>query len=86
MGIAGLWGWWRAPDGREWLSFTMLTINADAHPIFQRLHRPGDEKRMVVILDEADHDGWLEAPLSRVAEYLKPYPAERLQAEPSPRR
>ena len=85
MGIAGLWGWWRAPDGREWLSFTMLTINADAHPIFNRLHRPGEEKRMVVILDETDFDAWLEAPLTRVKEFLKPYPADRLDAEPAPR-
>ena len=85
MGIAGLWGWWRAPDGREWLSFTMLTINADAHPIFNRLHRPGEEKRMVAILDETDYDAWLEAPLTRVKEFLKPYPADRLDAEPAPR-
>jgi putative SOS response-associated peptidase YedK len=85
MGVAGLWGWWRAPDGREWLSFTMLTINADAHPIFKRLHRPGEEKRMVVILDEAEYDAWLEAPLTRVGDFLKPFPAERLDAEPWPR-
>jgi putative SOS response-associated peptidase YedK len=85
MGLAGLWGWWRAPDGREWLSFTMLTINADAHPVFNRLHRPGEEKRMVVILDEADYDAWLEAPLERARDFLKPYPAEWLSAEPSPR-
>ena len=64
----------------------VIPADADALPIFQRLHRPGEEKRMVVILDEADYDGWLEAPLSRVAEYLRPYPAELLQAEPAPRR
>ena len=86
MGIAGLWGWWRGPDGREWLSFTMLTINADEHAVFKRLHRPGEEKRMVVILDEADYDAWLEAPLARMPDFLKPYPAELLHAEPSPRR
>ena len=85
MGIAGLWGWWRAPDGREWLSFTMLTVNADGHAVFGRLHRPGGEKRMVVILDEAEYDAWLEAPLPRARDFLRPYPAERLQAEPWPR-
>jgi putative SOS response-associated peptidase YedK len=85
MGLAGLWGWWRAPDGREWLSFTMLTINADAHPVFNRLHRSGEEKRMVVILEEADYDAWLEAPPERQRDFLKPYPAELLHAEPAPR-
>jgi putative SOS response-associated peptidase YedK len=85
MGIAGLWGWWRGPDGREWLSFTMLTVNADGHGVFGRLHRPGEEKRMVVILDEAEYDAWLEAPPERTREFLRAFPAERLRAEPSPR-
>jgi len=39
-----------------------------------------------VILDEADYDAWLEAPLARIGDYLKPYPAELLRAEASPRR
>jgi putative SOS response-associated peptidase YedK len=86
MGIAGLWGFWRAPDGREVLSFTMLTINADGHEVFQRFHRPGDEKRMVVILDEADYDAWLECPLERAMAFLTRYPAELLEARPDPRR
>lgn len=85
MGLAGLWGWWRGPDGREWLSFTMLTINADGHAVFGRLHRAGEEKRMVVILDEADYDAWLEAPQARLGDFLKRYPAELLDAQPAPR-
>lgn len=86
MGIAGLWGWWRGADGQEWLSFTMLTINADGHEVFARMHRPGEEKRMVAILDEADYDTWLEAPAERARQLLKPFPADRLQAVPDPRR
>ena len=62
MGIAGLWGSWRAPDGRDVLSFTMLTINADEHALMKRFHKVGDEKRMVVILNEADYDAWLGSP------------------------
>ena len=30
FGVAGLWAWWRAPNGAEVHSFTLLTINADA--------------------------------------------------------
>jgi putative SOS response-associated peptidase YedK len=63
----------------------MLTINADEHPVFNRLHRPSEEKRMVVILEEADYDGWLEAPTARLRDFLKPYPAHLLSAEPAPR-
>ena len=64
----------------------MLTINADAHPLMKRFHKPGDEKRMVVILDEADYDAWLECPVERMRDFLLPFPAERLQAEPWPKR
>jgi putative SOS response-associated peptidase YedK len=56
MGIAGLWSGNSKALGREVLSFTMLTVNADHHEVMQNFHRPGDEKRMVVILDEADYD------------------------------
>jgi putative SOS response-associated peptidase YedK len=85
MGIAGLWGAWRGPDGRELLSFTMLTVNADGHSLMQRFHKPEDEKRMVVVLDEADHDRWLDAPRDRMPDFLQRYPAEALEAEPAPR-
>lgn len=86
MGIAGLWGVWRGPDGRELLSFTMLTVNADAHPLMNRFHRPGEEKRMVVILDEAEYDAWLDCPPERMREFLRPYPADLLDARPDPAR
>ena len=54
MGIAGIWSWWKAPDDRELLSFTMLTINADGHEVMKHFHKPEDEKRMVVVLDESE--------------------------------
>jgi putative SOS response-associated peptidase YedK len=38
---------------------SMLTVNADDHPLMRNFHRPEDEKRMVVILEEADFDVWL---------------------------
>ena len=85
LGIAGLWGWWRGPDGREWLSFTMLTVNADGHAVFARMHRPGEEKRMVAILDEAEYDLWLEASPEEARTMLRPFDAARLAAEPAPR-
>ncbi|HYF61140.1 MAG TPA: SOS response-associated peptidase [Burkholderiaceae bacterium] len=85
MGIAGLWGAWRGPDGGELLSFTMLTVNADGHELMQRFHKPQDEKRMVVVLDEADYDRWLDAPQDAAPEFLARYPADALHAEPAPK-
>lgn len=59
----------------------MLTINADEHSLMRNFHRPGDEKRMVVILFEGSYADWLEAPVARTMEFMRPYPAERLVAE-----
>lgn len=74
MGIAGLYTAWRDPeDGRQLFSFTMLTVNADGHPLMQRFHRPEDEKRMVVILDPSDYDDWLTCPPAETARFLRPW-------------
>jgi len=43
---------WSEPEGIA-LSFTMLTVNADQHPLMSRFHTPGDEKRAVVTLPQA---------------------------------
>ena len=43
MGIAGLWSAWRSPAGEVMHSYTMLTINADAHPPKKLFHKPDDE-------------------------------------------
>lgn len=85
MGIAGLWEAWRAPDARWVLSFTMLTINADAHPLMRRFHATDDEKRSVVILPPAAYDRWLDADPGTAATMLAGYPAERMQAVADPR-
>ena len=38
----------------------MLTINADDHALMRRFHKPGEDKRVVVILDETEYDAWLD--------------------------
>lgn len=83
MGIAGLWDRWKQPDG-SWLhSYTMLTINADQHGLMRQFHKPTDEKRMVVILPEAAYADWLKADSRTAMDFLHPYPAEQLVAEPA---
>ncbi len=85
LGIAGIWEWKpQGPDGKPLLSFSMLTINADQHPLMQRFHKPGDEKRMVMILDPLQYDGWLEGTLAAEPEVYQPYPADQLKAEADP--
>jgi putative SOS response-associated peptidase YedK len=63
----------------------MLTINADGHAVFGRLHKPDEEKRMVAILDEADYNAWLDAPLAQAQALLKPFDAARLVGQAHPR-
>ncbi|MGA8516341.1 MAG: SOS response-associated peptidase, partial [Burkholderiaceae bacterium] len=83
MGIAGLWAAWRAPSGELVHSFTMLTLNADAHPLMRQFHRPTDEKRMVAILPEAHYADWLNASAQHSRDWLQLYPAELLAATPA---
>jgi len=80
MAIAGLWSWWRSPEDQTVLSFTMLTINADDHALMRNMHRPNEEKRMVVILPRAVQADWLDAPAHRSMDLLQPYPADKLVA------
>lgn len=78
LGIAGIWTGWRAPDGRIVRSMSMLTINADEHPLMRQFHRPEDEKRMVVILDECQYDDWLDPSNANPRSLLLPFDADRL--------
>jgi putative SOS response-associated peptidase YedK len=60
--VAGLWDRWVAPGtGETVFSFSMLTLNADAHPLMRRFHRPAEEKRSVAVVESAQADAWLDA-------------------------
>ena len=85
MGVAGLWNLWADPKtGALIPTYTMLTVNADEHALYQRFHRPEDEKRMPVILEEADYDAWLDCTTDQAMSFMKQFPADRLEAEPAP--
>lgn len=73
MGIAGIYRRWSFPDGREAMSFAMLTVNADGHPVMKRFHRPGDEKRMVIILRPDECLPWLTCGLDVAPTYFRQY-------------
>lgn len=66
-GLAGLWNAWidRA-TGEIHESYTMLTINADDHPLMQRMHKPDptlppdqQDKRSVIPIEREDVEPWL---------------------------
>jgi putative SOS response-associated peptidase YedK len=81
MGIAGIWDHYRDLSGQWQLSFTLLTVNADQHPLFRQYHAPGKEKRMVVILQNDDYEHWLSGS-SALADLLD-YPDAELSSAPA---
>lgn len=66
-GLAGLWNTWvDKATGEIVESYTMLTINADAHPLMRRMHKPDpkvgpneQDKRSVIPIELQAVDTWL---------------------------
>jgi putative SOS response-associated peptidase YedK len=83
MGLAGLWSTWHPSADQVVHSFTLLTINADAHPFMRNYHRPGDEKRMIVPLREDHYEAWLNSPADASMDLLRACPADDLVASVS---
>ncbi len=83
--VAGLWENWRSPDAGEVLSFTMLTINADEHPLMRDFHPPAQEKRSLVVIDSADTLGWLQAAGEGARVLLRQFPAQAFVTVADPR-
>jgi putative SOS response-associated peptidase YedK len=84
--IAGLWRSWNEPE-RIALSFTMLTVNADGHPLMGRFHKPGTEKRSVVIVPPTQYEEWLACRDTEQARTFFALPrADEMAAEAAPLR
>jgi putative SOS response-associated peptidase YedK len=78
MGVSSIWDRWTDPTSGEIVtSFSMLTVNADSHPVMGRFHRPGDEKRSVVVLEPRQFGAWLHADVT-VAKAMMQQPADDL--------
>ena len=76
--FAGLWDTWNASDGREIVSCTILTTEANA--LLKPIHN-----RMPVILNPQDYDRWLDPGItnpSRVADLLRPFDARLMRVYP----
>jgi putative SOS response-associated peptidase YedK len=82
MGVAGLWESWTGADGAVIVSFTLLTVNANSHALMGRYQPPGNEKRMLAILNEGAYDAWLSARPDKAKEFMRAYPANWLTANP----
>jgi putative SOS response-associated peptidase YedK len=90
-GLAGLWNTWidRA-SGEVVESYTMLTVNADDHPLMARMHKPDpklppdqQDKRSVVSIEQGDVERWLQSDLKEATGLLRPPALELIQAGPA---
>lgn len=52
-------------------SMSMLTVNADRHPLMQQFHAPDDEKRTVVVIPPQLRMAWLTADQQMASAMLK---------------
>jgi putative SOS response-associated peptidase YedK len=90
-GLAGLWNAWTdKATGEIHESYTMLTLNADAHPLMNRMHKPDpkfgpdqQDKRSVVPIELADVDTWLCGSLAEAARLIRLPPVEIIDAGPA---
>lgn len=78
-GLAGLWNDWVDPGTGEVISsYTMLTVNADHHPLMSRMHKPDlklapdqQDKRSVVAIELADVESWLYGSMTEAASLVR---------------
>ena len=82
--VAGIWeNWTDRETGEIVSSFSMLTINGDGHPVMGRFHRPGDERRSLVVVEPSRWLEWLSATTERAKEMLLPMDANEFTAAPA---
>ena len=89
-GLAGLWNTWTdKATGEVHESYTMLTINADAHPLMNRMHKPDpklgpdkQDKRSVIPLEPADYDQWLAGTQAEAQALLRLAHVDVFEASP----
>lgn len=63
----------------------MLTINADGHPVMGRFHRPGDERRSLVVVPPnawLNWLNWLNATTGTASDLLTEMPTSEFGAVP----
>ena len=89
-GLAGLWNTWTYKASGEIVeSYTMLTLNADAHPLMSRMHKPdpklgpdAQDKRSVVAIERDDVECWLFGTPDEARALVRLTPVEVFAAGP----
>lgn len=80
---AGIWERW-VRDGEPVFSFSLLTINADGHALMGQFHKPGDEKRSLVVVPTEDTEAWLSSDTELGRAFFGLAPLMGFTAQPAP--
>jgi len=88
-GLAGLWNTWLDKETGEVVeSFTILTLNADRHPLMSRMHKPDpnlppdqQDKRSVVPIERSEVETWLNGSVDEATQLVRLAPSETFNAE-----
>ena len=78
MGFAGLYSWWKSPEG-EWVSSCTI-VTTSANSFLAPIHT-----RMPVVLTRGAYEIWLDEDnedLSELKEVLVPFPSREMRAHP----
>ena len=86
-----MWNTWSDKTiGEVTESYTMLTLNANHHPLMRRMHKPDpklaenrQDKRSVVPIELANVDAWLYGTPAQTALLVQLAPAEAFDAWPN---
>jgi putative SOS response-associated peptidase YedK len=82
--VAAIWDTWTdRATGEIVESFSMLTINANGHPVMGRFHRPGDERRSLVVVPPDAWCEWLGAATGAARDLLAEMPIAEFCAAPA---
>lgn len=83
--VAAIWAWWPGFGANEGgVTFSLITMNCDEHPILKRFHKPGDEKRSLVHILPDEYDAWLTASSDLARVMLALPEATALSVAPAP--
>ncbi len=90
-GLAGLWNVWTdKATGEQHDSYTMLTVNADQHPLMRRMHKPdpklpvdAHDMRSVIPIEAEDVDVWLAGTTREASRLLRLPFVEEFDAGPA---
>ena len=82
--VAAMWDQWvDKSSGEIVLSLSMLTVDADGHPVMGRYHLQTDERRNLVVMLSASWDDRLTSKPDDAATLMLPVDGKDFEAAPS---